>query len=293
MTVRIGRDSLTILAVALCCVASMPAAHAQEASAWAAVPHGAARLIAGAAHESTGGVWLRAGVEIRLAPGWHTYWRYPGASGVPPTFDFTASENLKSAAVLWPAPVVFADGVGGRSIGYVDDVVFPLRIDALDAKKPVSLHLKFAYAICRELCLPAEADLTLGLSRPGSAGAHETALAAAEGRVPRRVALSEAATMFGIRAVYRERGPERKRVVVDVAAPEGMSIDLLVEGPTPDWALPLPKLIFTGSGNRSAVRRYAFELDGLPSGAQPDGAILTFTLVSPVDAVEVVTRVDH
>ena len=31
---------------------------------------------------------MRAGIEIRLKPGWHTYWRYPGDAGVPPRFDF-------------------------------------------------------------------------------------------------------------------------------------------------------------------------------------------------------------
>ena len=32
-----------------------------------------------------------AGVEIRLDPGWKTYWRYPGDSGVPPALDFAGS----------------------------------------------------------------------------------------------------------------------------------------------------------------------------------------------------------
>ena len=31
-----------------------------------------------------------AGVEIIMQPGWHTYWRYTGASGIPPSFDFSA-----------------------------------------------------------------------------------------------------------------------------------------------------------------------------------------------------------
>ena len=212
--------SLTIAVIALCCVAAAPPAYAQSATAWETVPHGAARLIAGAAHEAADGVWLRAGVEISLAPGWHTYWRYPGASGVPPSFEFAGSENVKSVTVLWPAPVVFADGAGSRSIGYVEHVVFPLRVVARDASKPALLHVDLRYAICRELCQPAEATLTLVLSAVVDPSASEAVLAAAEARVPRPVALDESAA-FGIRSVHREADHGRPHVVVDVAAPEG------------------------------------------------------------------------
>ena len=69
---------------------------------------------------------LRAGVEIRLAPGWKTYWRYPGDSGVPPQFDFANSDNVKSVSVPWPAPQRFSDS-DGNTIGYKDNVVFPLQ----------------------------------------------------------------------------------------------------------------------------------------------------------------------
>ena len=103
-------------------------ARAQDASAWDAEPHAAARLIAGAAPRSADAPWLRAGIEIRLDPGWKTYWRYPGDSGVPPTLDFAGSENVKSVTVLWPAPTRFADGAGGHSIGYHGDVVLPLHV---------------------------------------------------------------------------------------------------------------------------------------------------------------------
>ena len=92
-------------------------ARAQDASAWDAEPHAAARLIAGAALQSADAAWLRAGIEIRLDTGWKTYWRYPGDSGVPPTLDFAGSENVKSVTVLWPAPTRFADGAAAtRSV---------------------------------------------------------------------------------------------------------------------------------------------------------------------------------
>jgi len=98
-----------VVSIALICLAGTQVVRAQEASSWETVPHGAARLIAGETHTSNDGVRLRAGVEIQLDPGWHTHWRYPGDSGVPPTFDFAGSENIKSVTMLWPAPERFAD----------------------------------------------------------------------------------------------------------------------------------------------------------------------------------------
>src|SRR5690348_2776775 len=54
---------------------------AADSSAWDRDARGGIRLIAG---NSAADGAIRAGVELNLAPGWKTYWRYPGDSGVPP-----------------------------------------------------------------------------------------------------------------------------------------------------------------------------------------------------------------
>jgi DsbC/DsbD-like thiol-disulfide interchange protein len=269
----------TIAFIALLCAPAVTVA--QDASPWKKALHAAARLIAGAAFKSDNASWLRAGVEIRLDPGWHTYWRYPGDSGVPPTFDFGGSENVKSVTVLWPAPKRFTDGAGGHFIGYLDGVVFPLRIAAEDATKSSWLNLKLGYAFCREVCFPAEADL--GLTLDGQTGAQEPTLVAAEARVPRRVPLGARAGL-AIRSAHLEQGGGRQRVIVEVAASEKSPIDLFVEGPTPDWALPLPDPIDPAPGGTPGVRRFSFDLYSLTPGVP---AALTFTAVSPNDAIEV------
>jgi DsbC/DsbD-like thiol-disulfide interchange protein len=191
--------------------------------------------------------------------------------------------------MLWPAPERFDDGAGGHSIGYRDDVVFPLRIIPTDATRPSLLRVKLGYAICGNLCLPAEADLGLTLS--GKGGADDPALAAAEARVPRRVPLG-AGSALAIRSVRRIADGARERVIVEVAVPVGKPVDLLVEGPTPDWALPLPELANPAGGGVPGLRQFTFDLDGLPPGAHADGATLTFTAVSPDDAVEVRDHLD-
>jgi DsbC/DsbD-like thiol-disulfide interchange protein len=281
---------IAMTTLALLCVGGIPAALAQDASRWDGEPHGATRLIGGATIKSADAKVIRAGVEIRLEPGWKTYWRYPGDSGVPPTLDFTGSQNIKSVTTLWPAPERFSDGGGGYSIGYRGDVVLPLRVVPNDASKPSSLRLKLGYAVCGKLCVPAQADLDLTLT--GKAGAEEPTLLAAEARVPRRLALGEVHGL-GITAVHRETADgKRERVIVDVAVPEGVSAELFVEGPTTEWALPLPQLAGPAPNGARGTQRFTFDVDGLPPGAHAQGALLTFTAVSPGEAIEVQARLD-
>jgi DsbC/DsbD-like thiol-disulfide interchange protein len=291
MSARFALDSampaaprLTIMTMALACVAGPAAVRAQDASPWDKQPHAQARLIAGSAMKSAEATYLHAGVEIRLDAGWKTYWREPGDSGVPPTFDFSGSENVKSVSVEWPAPERFPDGAGGNSIGYVGRVVLPLRIVQKDAAKRSSLHLKLNYAVCGNLCVPAEAALELTLSGDG---AEETALEKEELRVPRRVAPG-AGKGLAVISARREPGGKHDRIVVEVAAPKDAPVDLFVEGPTPDWSLPLPE----PSGTDGEHRRFTFDLDGLPPGASAKDVTLTFTAVSGDDAIEVPIHLD-
>src|SRR5436305_4648750 len=152
----IAHDPVRLLVAAcLALVGARAAAAADDVSRWEGDARSSARLIAGS-QPVAGTPPLRAGIEIRLKPGWHTYWRYPGDAGVPPQFDFGHSKNVKSVNVLWPAPQRLPEA-GGISIGYEGDVIFPLRIVPQDPAKPVALSLTLDYAICEKLCVPAQA----------------------------------------------------------------------------------------------------------------------------------------
>ena len=241
-------------------------ARAQDASPWQRDGHSAVRLLAG----SRSGAVLLGGIAFELQPGWKTYWRTPGDSGVPPRFDFSKSDNIEAVTVLWPAPLKFDDGAGGHSMGYHDQIVLPLRIVPKNADKPVTLRADINYAVCEKICIPVQANAELPFTSVAST--EDSALFAALDTVPKPANVGDPNPLT-IRDVKRDG---KSTVVVDVVSPDAGNVSLFVEGPTPEWGLPVPKLLEHAP---PGVKRFAFELDGVPPGTSPDGAALKLTLV--------------
>jgi DsbC/DsbD-like thiol-disulfide interchange protein len=253
-------------------LATLTGAQAQDASPWQIDSHSQVRLMAG----SRSGPVMLGGIAFQLETGWHTYWRYPGDSGVPPRFDFSKSENVEAVTILWPAPKKFEDGAGGHSLGYVKQLVLPLRVVAKDAGKPVTLRAAISYAVCEKLCIPVEANAELAFTSVAST--EDGALKAALDTVPKPATISDPNPL-----TIRDLKRDGKNVLVDVVAPDNGDANLFVEGPTPEWALPVPKLL---AHSPAGVKRFSFELDGLPPGASADGAALKLTLVGTDKAYE-------
>jgi DsbC/DsbD-like thiol-disulfide interchange protein len=258
------RAALGLAAAVFASSASIEA-RAEDASLWQRDGHSAVRLLAG----SRSGAVLLGGIAFQLQPGWKTYWRTPGDSGVPPRFDFSKSDNIEAVTVLWPAPTKFDDGAGGHSLGYHDTIVLPLRIVAKNTDKPVTLRAGINYAVCEKLCIPVEANAELAFTNVAST--EDSALLAALDTVPKPANVGDPNPLT-IRDVKREG---KSTVLVDVISPDDRVVSLFVEGPTPDWGLPVPKLLEHGP---PGVKRFTFELDGVPPGVSPEGAALKLTL---------------
>jgi DsbC/DsbD-like thiol-disulfide interchange protein len=257
---------------------SVGPARAGDASPWLRGPQSSVRLVAGGLSEGV----RRAGVEIELKSGWKTYWRYPGDAGVPPRFDWSRSDNLAEARVDWPAPRAF-ETEGLVSIGYTDRVLFPVHVKAKDAARPVHLRLTLDYAVCEKLCVPAFAEVDLIVSAAG--GGHDAPIRAALERVPRR----DGDPRLALRSVAIDRSATPARVVVEVAGDPALGpVSAFVEGPSSDWALPVPQVEPAGPG----LSRLAFTLDGAPNATATRGARLTLTLSAGPLAVETTLTLD-
>jgi DsbC/DsbD-like thiol-disulfide interchange protein len=247
-------------------------------SEWHDAGHAQVRLIADA-----GGDGPRAGVEVRLAQGWKTYWRYPGDAGVPPRFDWSGSENLQAANIGWPAPAIFTDESGSKSIGYHDRIVFPVAIAPADVGQPITLRLKLDFAVCEKLCVPAQAEMTLVI--PVESGDLSEALEQAITTVPQHATLGENAdkpNALAIMNIRIEHGT-KPRAIIAVKAPAGSNPQLFAEGPSDQWALPLPEKL----GEEDGLTRFSLVFDGAPPGAKPIPPKLILTLATDLGAREV------
>lgn len=205
-----------------------------ESGAWAEAAHAKVRLVAAAPSTGTADS-VTLGLEIKLEPGWKTYWRAPGEGGLPPRFHWSGSANLASIAVAWPVPKRFEIG-GMESIGYADHVILPLEAKLARPGEALALKLALRYAVCREICMLVEANLALDVPAAAHAGAqseHGAAIAQFLARVPRPGG-EHGWRIAGISRKTMGEGSERRDlVVVDVAAGAAPfeAPELLIEGP--------------------------------------------------------------
>lgn len=222
----------------------------------------------------TGGV-QHMGLAIGLADHWKTYWRNPGDAGIPPSLDWSASDNVAAVTVGFPAPERFGtDGL--NSIGYLKPVVLTLDVRLADPNKAATLRLGVLVGLCKDICIPAEAKLEAPLAADAPASA---VLAEAAERVPQPV--TTGAPLSVVR-VTRDAATKPESVVAEIAAPaETAGLDVFVEGPE-GWALPLPER----EGDRDGHTLWRFALDGLPGKATITGARLRFTVVTAKGAAE-------
>lgn len=109
---------------------------------------------------------LMAGLRITLAPGWKTYWRAPGAAGIPPYVTWDGSRNVTAAAFHWPVPRVFDQG-GMRSIGYDGQVLIPVEITPAAPGAPAHVAGRVEIGVCHDICVPMTLDFAADLPAEG------------------------------------------------------------------------------------------------------------------------------
>jgi thiol:disulfide interchange protein DsbD len=145
------------------------------------------------------------GVRMKIREGWHTYWKNPGDSGLPPRISWTLPEGFVAGPIEWPIPERFADQAL-MTYGYRREVLFPVRITPPMTIRADSVTIagKIDWLECKDVCLPGSAALRLSLpvsAKPGVPGPDARALAAALARVPRPPAGWSLSAEAGPRAI--------------------------------------------------------------------------------------------
>ncbi|HEV2856608.1 MAG TPA: protein-disulfide reductase DsbD domain-containing protein [Thermoanaerobaculia bacterium] len=114
------------------------------------------------------------GLEFRLAPGWHVYWKNSGDAGFPPAVTFQPEAILGKPELLWPQPSRFELPGGLVALGYEDQVVYPVLAtirpgsilppapeDGNAAGEPVRITADLDYLVCEVDCIPYRYTLTV------------------------------------------------------------------------------------------------------------------------------------
>jgi thiol:disulfide interchange protein/DsbC/DsbD-like thiol-disulfide interchange protein len=104
-------------------------------------------------------------LRLAIEPGWHTYWRNPGESGLPTTLAWHLPPGYSAGDIAWPAPRALPAGPL-MNYGYEGEVfhLVPLMVPADAAPGVIApLLVRADWLVCKETCIPEGADLTLEL----------------------------------------------------------------------------------------------------------------------------------
>ena len=102
-------------------------------------------------------------VHFQLSPGWHIYWKNPGATGLPTRIEWALPDDFKAGPVLEPSPLRF-DTAGIASYGYKESAVFLAEITApetLEIDSTVTIRATAHWLACEGSCIPGSTELRL------------------------------------------------------------------------------------------------------------------------------------
>ncbi len=106
-----------------------------------------------------------AGLLLRMAPGWHTYWKFSGDAGIPTELKWKLPPGWKVGELQWPIPLKTNDPGDIQTYGYQDEVLLMQEIvpPATIDNSPIKLAAEATWLVCEKICIPGSASLQLGI----------------------------------------------------------------------------------------------------------------------------------
>lgn len=100
-------------------------------------------------------------LRLRPDPGWHVYWRNPGDSGIPTSLKWRLPQGVEAGPIHWPYP--HRESLGElTNYGYSEETLHlvPVRVRG---GEQVRLEAKANWLVCKDICIPGEAELDLSV----------------------------------------------------------------------------------------------------------------------------------
>lgn len=209
-------------------------AWAAAAGATVTTPQVRAELLAQAPEGVAPGKPLWLGLQITHQPHWHTYWKNPGDSGLPTTFEWQLPPGFSAGDIVWPTPKKLPIGPM-LNFGYDDTVLLPVpvQVPAGFSADTLTVKLKADWLVCKDVCIPESGEFALEVPVRAATAAHAKRFEAAAAATPRDVTGADAtAALQGSDLVVRVAGlptawqgraldflPETAGVIVNAAKP--------------------------------------------------------------------------
>ncbi|MFN2477198.1 MAG: protein-disulfide reductase DsbD family protein [Chthoniobacterales bacterium] len=130
---------------------------------------------------------FRVGLLLRMAPGWHTYWKFPGDAGIPTELKWKLSPDWKIGEIQWPTALRISEPGDIDIYGYHDEVLLTQEITPPTSlgDAPATLSTEANWLVCEKICIPGGTQLQLELPiAPSAAPANEELFARAERSLP-------------------------------------------------------------------------------------------------------------
>lgn len=193
-------------------------------SDWADSEGGRMRLVALPADAAGHG---RAVLQIEPNPGWITYWREPGESGIPPQITAAPKSEATVGHIGYPAPKPISIG-DIREIGYDAPVSFPIDFQLAGGQTEGTLAVDAFVGLCRQVCIPFQASLSVALPAAGQADVSARSIvAAADATLPESPSAN-------FKLAKSELAADGKSVSLELALPssEGEAPQIYLTGPS-------------------------------------------------------------
>jgi thiol:disulfide interchange protein DsbD len=108
-------------------------------------------------------------VVLDLQAGWHTYWEYPGDSGLPPKVEWHLPEGWAAGPIEFSVPHEFSEPGDMVIYGYETRQLLRATITPpkdLAENQVYDLKASLTWLACKELCVPGSAEVSLKVPGP-------------------------------------------------------------------------------------------------------------------------------
>jgi thiol:disulfide interchange protein DsbD len=258
--------------------------------------HTRARLLL-ADEQAKPGSTVLAGIELRMEPGWHTYWKNSGDSGSATEVKWQLPPSVKAGPLQWPLPRKLMESTNLTTYVYDDRVVLlvPLTVSQNVSPGPLQLKAGLTWLECKTSCIPGEQDveasLTIGSENKPSKDAE--LLRAWQEKMPK------SGDKLNVSASWEPGGNENSRKVLIQWSSTAKDADFLpdtgesyeVQSPTErvaadpgavrvrkevkkstgDWPKSLPGVLVEGSGKDQVGYAVNLLLSGSAGSSTPSG----------------------